>query len=85
MPRICTLTNAMLCTVLASHVHTLTLTWGHTYPPLGHTSSILANTSNARDAYNALGFISPYILHCHLQISDLLIDIIFGTSSLILH
>ena len=46
------LNNAMLCTILASHMHILTLTWGPRYPPLGCKFSISANTNNAGATYN---------------------------------
>ena len=43
-----TITDAMLCTALISHVHAVTLTQGPTCPPLGCSPSILAISNNAR-------------------------------------
>ena len=53
LPRTLTATDAMLCTVSASHVHALSLPQRPTCPPLGRIPSILTNTSNDKDAYNA--------------------------------
>ena len=70
----------MLYTV--SYVHILTQTWGPICPPLGYTASFLANIKNAGGTYDACGFITPHILHCHLLVLDLVIGTILNTSSL---
>ena len=57
-----TIIDAMLGIVSASYVHSLTPPLGPTHPPLGHTLSISANVSNAREAHDASGFIAP--LYC---------------------
>ena len=46
-------TDAMLCTALESHVHTLGSPQGPTYLPLCHTLSILVSTNNVGDAQDA--------------------------------
>ena len=46
LPRILTLIDAVFFTASASYVHALALPQGPTYPPLGYTPSISANTIN---------------------------------------
>ena len=53
LPRTLSLIDAALCTASASHVHALGLSRGPTYLPLGRTPSILVNTNNVGDAYDA--------------------------------
>ena len=53
LPRTLISTDAMLFTVLASHAHTLGPSQGPTYLPLGCNPSILVNTENDGDTYNA--------------------------------
>ena len=74
--------DTMLYTLLASHVHALSLPQIPTCPPLGCNPSILINTCNDVDSHNALGFIPPHILHHHLLISDLIGGIIHSISSI---
>ena len=74
------LNDAMLCTMLASYMHVLTLTWGPKYPPLGCKSSISANTNNAGATHNGWWFIRPCIMHHQQLISVLVISAIFSAS-----
>ena len=53
LPITLTVADALLYIATASYVHTLSLPWGPTNPPLGCTPSILVNTSNDGDAHNA--------------------------------
>ena len=53
LPRSFTLTDTTPYIASASHVYALTLPWGPTCPPLGPTSSISENTSNAGDKHDA--------------------------------
>ena len=85
LPRTFTITNTIPCNVSTSHEQSVTLHWGPTCSPLGHTPSISANTKNIGDAHNAWEFISPHIVHHHLPILALLIGAIFNDSLIMLN